>query len=53
MFFYSDFDDLASRLRDLLENIHGVRQENIQRFVTKYDWQTMAPLYDHTFEAML
>jgi len=53
LFFYSDFDDLASRLQDLLENIHGVRQENIQRFVTKYDWQTMAPLYDHTFEAML
>jgi glycosyltransferase involved in cell wall biosynthesis len=53
MFFYSDFDDLAGRLQDLLLNIHVVRQESIQHFVTKYDWQTMAPRYDQTFEAML
>ena len=52
MFFYSDFDDLTRRIQNLLENIHGTRQENIRRFATPYDWHTMAPLYDHTFETI-
>ena len=52
-FFYSDFDDLVDRLKHLLLTIQEVRQENTQRFAVKYDWQTMAPLYDRTFEEML
>ncbi len=45
-FFYNDFDDLVERLKKLIATIQKVRQENIQTFVTHYDWQKMAPLYD-------
>ena len=52
-FFYNDFDDLMKRATDLLMNIQSVRQEKTQGFVTKYDWQTMADIYDKTLEAIL
>ena len=52
-FFYDDFEDLTKRATDLLMNIEAVRQETTQKFVTKYDWQTMADIYDRTLEAVL
>ena len=52
-FFYDDFDDLVEKLRNLILNIREVRKENIQTFVTKYDWQKMAPVYDDTFEELI
>ena len=52
-FFYDGFDDLVARLEKLILNIDQVRQENIQPFVSRYDWQTMAPIYDDLFEAMV
>jgi glycosyltransferase involved in cell wall biosynthesis len=52
-FFYNDLDDLTKRATDLLMNIEAVRQEKTQGFVTKYGWQTMADIYDKTFEELL
>jgi glycosyltransferase involved in cell wall biosynthesis len=52
-FFYDDFEDLSKRATDLLVNIGAVRQKTTQEFVTKYDWQTMADIYDQTFETLL
>jgi glycosyltransferase involved in cell wall biosynthesis len=52
-FFYNDFEDLRKRATDLLMNIEAVRQEKIRGFVTKYDWQTMADIYDQTLESIL
>lgn len=52
-FFYDNFDDLVGRLKNLILNIQEVRQENIQTFVTQYDWQKMAPIYDNTFEKLI
>jgi len=52
-FFYDDFDDLVGRLKKLVSNIRGVRKEDIQSFVTKYDWQRMAPVYDDIFEKLI
>jgi glycosyltransferase involved in cell wall biosynthesis len=52
-FFYNDFEDLTRRATGLLMNIETVRQEKTQGFVTKYDWRTMADIYDQTLEAVL
>lgn len=52
-FFYNDFEDLRKRATDLLMDIQAVRQEKTQGFVTKYDWQTMAGIYDKTLESIL
>ena len=49
-FFYNDFEDLTKRTTDLLVNIEIVRQEKTQGFVTKYDWKTLADIYDQTLE---
>jgi hypothetical protein len=52
-FFYDDLEDLTKKATNLLMNIETVRQEKTQGFVTKYDWQTMADIYDRTLEAVL
>jgi glycosyltransferase involved in cell wall biosynthesis len=52
-FFYEDFDDLVEKLRNLILNIREVRQENIQTFAVKYDWQRMAPRYDETLSQVM
>ena len=49
---YTDFDNLVSRLRNLIENIDETRKAVTQPFVRHYDWQTMAPEYDGFFEAI-
>ena len=52
-FFYDNFNDLVERLKNLILNIREVRQENIQNFVTHYDWQRMVPIYDNIFEELV
>jgi glycosyltransferase involved in cell wall biosynthesis len=49
-FFYDDFDDLLSRLRDLIENIDETRNAVVSGFVEKYDWGSMITKYDRVFE---
>ena len=49
-FFYENFNDLVTRLENLILNIQDVRQENIQTFIIKYDWQIMAQQYDNILE---
>lgn len=51
-FFYDDGNDLVEKLKNLILNIREVRQENVQTFVAKYDWQRMAPIYDNAFEGL-
>ena len=48
-FFYEDFEDLKTRLRDRVVDIEGTRRIVTSDFVRHYDWQTMAPLYDEFF----
>ncbi len=44
--FYNDFDDLVDRLDTALRHIETIRQQSLWRVAAKYDWDTMAPIYD-------
>ncbi len=52
-FFYDDFDNLVEKLEALILNIEKTGEVNIQPFVTQYDWQNMAPIYDAQFEDLI
>ena len=45
-FFYDDFDGLVRRLEETIANIEQVRKREAGRFIDRYRWEEMAPLYD-------
>lgn len=51
-FFYENFDDLVSRLRERIKNIEETRRISTQDFVRHYDWKTMVHRYDEFFQAL-
>jgi glycosyltransferase involved in cell wall biosynthesis len=48
---YESFDDLVLMLRHRIQDIRQTRQTKTQALVRRYDWQIMAPRYDHFFES--
>jgi glycosyltransferase involved in cell wall biosynthesis len=49
---YDNFGDLVTMLGDRIEQILHTRGTETRSFVTRYDWETMAPAYDRVFEAI-
>ena len=52
-FFYSDFNDLVSRLEWAIKNITSIRRQKVSHFVHHYDWKALAPVYDKTMNIIL
>jgi glycosyltransferase involved in cell wall biosynthesis len=58
--FYDDFDGLVEKLEDAVKSAANsaanskdkLRGESLKDHVKKYDWQTMAPLYDDEFASL-
>ena len=50
--FYTDFDDLVARLRELCLYIKPLRQEKLQEMVADYDWEKMITVYDDLLEEL-
>jgi glycosyltransferase involved in cell wall biosynthesis len=49
-FIYESFEDLVDRLRRRILDIEETRAVRTSDFVRRYDWGTIAPLYDRRFE---
>ncbi len=50
---YDNFGDLVSMLGDRIEHIEDTRAARTQSFVSRYDWDVVAPVYDAVFEAIV
>ncbi|UCH83360.1 MAG: DUF3524 domain-containing protein [Candidatus Latescibacterota bacterium] len=50
--FYRDFSDLVGRLQAALGGIERVRKISFRTVAEKYDWETIAPLYDDALEEL-
>jgi hypothetical protein len=44
--FYDGFDDLVDRLDTAIRNIKNIRAQSLRPLAEKYDWRSMAPVYD-------
>ena len=51
--FYTDFDDLVTRLVNACRDIAGLRQAPLPQQVGRYDWKVMAPTYDDLFAGLV
>ncbi len=51
-FFYSDPEDLLSRLRCQLLNYRATDKQAVRNFVAHYDWETQVVRYDDLFESL-
>jgi glycosyltransferase involved in cell wall biosynthesis len=49
--FYRDFDDLVARLASVIEQGAPLQPAALQSAVARFDWHTMAPLYDERLQA--
>ena len=47
---YDDFEGLLTRLREVIVNVEGTRQKSLRGHVERYDWTTVAPVYDSCLE---
>ncbi|PLX81767.1 MAG: DUF3524 domain-containing protein [Desulfuromonas sp.] len=52
-FFYTDFEDLVRRMRNLLKNPDPGPGPEPHSFVARYDWEHMAPRYDALLEELV
>lgn len=52
-FLYEDENDLEERLVELLRGNASAPPELLRQFVSRYDWQTMASVYDDVFERLM
>jgi hypothetical protein len=50
---YDDFEGLLARLREAIVNIEETRQKSLRSHGERYDWTTMAPVYDSRLESIL
>jgi glycosyltransferase involved in cell wall biosynthesis len=50
---YDDFKGLLTRLRGGIINIEETRQKSLRSHVERYDWATVAPVYDSRLESIL
>jgi len=50
-FFYNDEDDLVNRLQRQLLNLPLIRKQNVQQFVSRYDWGNLGEEYDLALKA--
>ena len=44
---YDDFDDLPDKLEYFLLNIDEISEQNVRRFIERYDCERMAGVYDN------
>ncbi len=51
--FYDDFDALVEKLMAAVREIDRIRQQSFRHCVQRYDWQSMAPVYDTALEAVV
>jgi glycosyltransferase involved in cell wall biosynthesis len=49
---YDDFEDLCQILAKKLKSPQQA-PESLRQYVSRYDWQKMAPLYDDCFEELV
>ncbi len=52
-FFYTDFEDLLERLRDLLKKVGCKERAEVRSFVAHYDWQHLGPVYDGVLDGVV
>lgn len=52
-YFYDDFKDLVRRLEKAIKCIDKTRRSEPRRFVEKYKWEKMAPLYDERLNKVI
>jgi len=50
---YDDFEGLLNRLLEAIVNIEGTRQKSLRSHVERYDWASVAPVYDSCLESIL
>ncbi len=51
--FYSDFDELVSKLEAAIQNINSTRRINLRPVVEQFSWENRAPIYDDVYSAMI
>ena len=51
-FFYADFEDLLERLQQRIQGPLRAAEASARRFVARYDWESLAPVYDDALEAV-
>lgn len=51
--FYRDSTELASAIKNRLDNIETVRAQSFKAIASRYDWNQMASVYDHALESVL
>lgn len=52
-FFYETREDLHGRLEELLRHPEKIGSGSLRRWVDRFSWERMAPLYDDVFSASL
>ena len=50
--FYTDADDLVTRLREACLNVDALRQENLKVMFGQYDWGEMVSVYDDLLQGV-
>jgi len=45
-FFYDNITDLEKRLQNLIFNLNIIRKQNVNQFISHYDWSSMIEKYD-------
>ena len=48
--FFYDEDDLVNKIQHRIIDVKYLRVMNTHQYAVKYDWQTLAPIYDHQME---
>lgn len=52
-YLYSSQEELLEKLEQMLSEFRSLRNPQLKKNVSKYDWKNIAPLYDAQFEELL
>ena len=50
LYFYNTAEDFYLKIKKAIQNIDETRKVTTQSFVERYDWRTLAPIYDKQLE---